>query len=41
VLKPDRLIWVIIGDRAQIEQGLRELGIGEVGFIDPDGNALH
>ncbi|MCU0988882.1 MAG: insulinase family protein, partial [Xanthomonadales bacterium] len=41
VLKPDRLTWVIIGDRAEIEQGLRELGIGEVGFLDPDGNALH
>jgi zinc protease len=41
VLQPDRLTWVIIGDRAEIEQGLRALGIGEVGFLDPDGNALH
>jgi zinc protease len=41
VLRPDRLTWVIIGDRAEIEQGLRELGIGEVGFLDPDGIALH
>jgi zinc protease len=41
VLQPDRLTWVIIGDRAEIEPGLRELGIGEVGFLDVDGNALH
>jgi zinc protease len=41
VLQPARLTWVIIGDRAEIETGLRELGIGEIGFIDPDGNAVN
>ncbi|MDQ2947335.1 MAG: insulinase family protein [Acidobacteriota bacterium] len=37
VLKPDALIWVVVGDRAKIEQGIRELNLGEVQIIDADG----
>jgi zinc protease len=40
VVQPDKLIWVIAGDRAKIEPGLRELGLGEVKAIDADGNIL-
>jgi zinc protease len=40
VLKPENLVWVIIGDRAKIETGIRELGYGEVKLIDTDGNVL-
>jgi zinc protease len=40
VIQPDKLVWVIAGDRAKIEPGLRELGIGEVKAIDADGNVL-
>jgi zinc protease len=37
---PDHLVWVIVGDRAKIEQGLRELNLGEIHLIDPDGNPV-
>ena len=36
----DRLIWVVVGDLAKIEPGIRELGLGEIRFIDPDGNPV-
>jgi zinc protease len=38
VVQPDRLVWVIAGDRAKIEPGLRELGLGEIKALDADGN---
>jgi zinc protease len=38
VIQPERLVWVVAGDRAKIEPGLRELGLGEVKAIDADGN---
>jgi zinc protease len=40
VIHPDKLVWVVVGDREVIEPGLRELGLGEIIFIDPDGNVL-
>ena len=30
VVQPDQLVWLIIGDAALIEDGIRELGLGEV-----------
>jgi len=33
-LKPEQLIWVVIGDLATIEKGIRELNIGEVIILD-------
>ena len=38
LLEPGKLTWVIIGDRAKIEPGLRELGLGEIHAVDADGN---
>jgi zinc protease len=38
VIHPDHLVWVVVGDRAKIEPGIRELGFGEIRFIDADGN---
>jgi zinc protease len=38
-MQPEKLAWVIAGDRAKIEPGLRELGLGEIKAIDADGNA--
>jgi zinc protease len=35
---PDNTIWVIVGDRSKIEQSVRDLGWGEIHFIDADGN---
>jgi len=40
VVHPDNLVWVVVGDRAKIEAGIRELGFGEVKFIDADGNPI-
>jgi len=40
ILDPDRLIWVVVGDRAKVEAGIRELNLGELRVIDADGNVL-
>jgi zinc protease len=40
VVKPESLVWVIVGDREKIEKGIRELNLGEVKLIDADGNPV-
>jgi zinc protease len=35
--KPDKAFFVLIGDRAKIEPGLRELNVGEIVVMDPEG----
>jgi len=40
VVKPDGMIWVVVGDRAKIEQGIRDLGYSEIIIMDADGNVL-
>jgi zinc protease len=30
---PDRMVWVVVGDRAEIEQSIRDLGLGEVRIL--------
>jgi zinc protease len=40
VVKPDSLVWVIVGDREKIEKGIRELNLGEVQVLDADGNPV-
>jgi zinc protease len=40
VIRPDKLVWVIVGDRARIEAGIRELQLGPITLIDADGNPL-
>jgi zinc protease len=40
VLHPDQLVWVVVGDRAKIEPGLRELKLGEIRLIDTNGKAI-
>ena len=39
-IQPDRLVWVVVGDRAKIEASIRELGLGEIRLIDADGNPI-
>jgi zinc protease len=39
-IHPEGMVWVIVGDRAKIEQGIRELGIGKIHFIDADGHPI-
>ena len=40
VVQPDHLVWVVVGDRAKIEAGVRELNFGEVKFLDADGKPV-
>jgi zinc protease len=40
VIHPDNLVWVVVGDRASIEPGIRELDLGEIIRVDADGNRL-
>ncbi len=37
VVRPDNLTWIVVGDRAKIESGVRELGLGEFHRMDSDG----
>ena len=40
VMKPEKLTWLIVGDRAQIEAQVRDLGLGEVRIMDSNGNLI-
>ncbi len=40
VLKPENLVWIVVGDRAVIEPKIRELGIGPIYSLDGDGNVI-
>ena len=40
VIKPDNLLWVVVGDREKIEPRIRELELGEIIHLDADGNLL-
>ena len=39
-MKPGQLTWLIVGDRANIEAGIKELGIGNVEVWDANGNKI-
>ncbi|HJU69211.1 MAG TPA: pitrilysin family protein [Gemmatimonadaceae bacterium] len=36
-VQPDKLVWVVVGDRTKIEAGIRELNLGPLQFLDADG----
>jgi zinc protease len=36
-LQPDKLVWVVVGDRAKIESGIRGLRMGNIVLLDADG----
>lgn len=38
--KPKNLTWVIVGDRSKIEEGIKELKLGPIKYIDTEGNEL-
>jgi zinc protease len=40
VVQPDGMVWVVVGDRAKIEESIRELGYGDIVPMDADGNVL-
>jgi zinc protease len=39
-VRPDHLVWVVVGDRSKIEAGIRELGWGDIRLLDADGKPL-
>ena len=40
VMHPDRLIWLIVGDLAEIEEQIRDLELGDVQVLDANGQPL-
>lgn len=40
MLEPGHMVWVVVGDRAQIEPAIRSLGLGEVRILDGDGHVV-
>ncbi len=40
VVRPDNLTWIVVGDRARIEAGVRELNLGEFHLMDANGKVL-
>lgn len=40
LLRTRPLTWVVVGDRARVELGLRSIGLGEVRVIDADGRPV-
>lgn len=40
LLRPDALTWVVVGDVAKIEKGVRALGLGPVTVLDADGKPV-
>ncbi|MCH7496573.1 MAG: insulinase family protein [Candidatus Marinimicrobia bacterium] len=40
VVHPDKFTWIVVGDRSEIESGIRLLGYGEVHIIDTEGNPV-
>jgi len=40
VLQPDNMVWIVVGDRVRIEEKIRALDLGEMRFLDTDGNSL-
>jgi zinc protease len=40
VIKPENVVYVVVGDRAAIEPGLKALSLGEIKLLDADGNPV-
>ena len=40
VVKPENVVYVVVGDRAAIEPGLKALNLGEITLLDADGNPV-
>jgi zinc protease len=38
---PDKLVWIVVGDRSKIAAGIDELGWGEVRRMSVDGEILN
>ena len=41
VVRPDNMIWVVVGDRSKIEEEIEDLDLGDIVLMDADGNVLN
>ncbi len=39
-VNPDKLVWIVVGDRKKIEEEVRALEFGDVAFLDENGNPI-
>ncbi len=39
-VRPDEIVWLVVGDLSKIESGIGELGFGEIVKLDADGQPL-
>ena len=39
-IRPSEVIWIVVGDLAQVEKGVRELNLGDVAQLDGDGQPM-
>ena len=40
IVQPDSVVWVVVGDLAEIEAGVRELGFADIRRLSPEGTRL-
>ena len=40
IVRPDQMVWIVVGDQAKIQKGIDELGFGEIHRMSPDGDIL-
>jgi zinc protease len=40
VMRPDNMVWVVVGDRDEIESKIAGLGYGDIVLMDADGNVV-
>jgi zinc protease len=40
-IRPNEIVWIVIGDLRRIEAGVRELGYGDIVRLDADGKATN
>ncbi|MFH1568722.1 MAG: pitrilysin family protein [Gemmatimonadota bacterium] len=39
LVHPEGIVWVVVGDRAAVEESIRALGFGAIRYLDADGRA--
>ena len=40
LIKPEKMTWLIVGDRAKVEAAIRALNYGDLRIVDADGNPV-
>jgi zinc protease len=40
IIDPNEMVWVVVGDRAKIEEAIRTSAIGELRYLDADGEPM-